>query len=130
MARATKRSAPVEAVRPYLEGVAKNLADKLYGPRGPAWGTKFTQIEDLLLELREVLTEEMLAQVLARQATLDLAAPSPCPGCRQPLPCRQRQPRRLRTRVGEAEWSEPEGYCPQCRKAFFPAGTEPGHRPQ
>lgn len=130
MAHATKRSAPVEAVRPYLEGVAKNLADKLYGPRGPAWGTKLTQIEDLLLELREVLTEEMLAQVLARQTTPDPATPSPCPGCQQPLPCSQRQPRLLRTRVGEAEWSEPEGYCPTCRQSFFPAGAKPGHRPQ
>jgi len=44
----------VEAVRPYLEGIAKNLADKLYGPKGPLWGTKLTQIENLLLELREV----------------------------------------------------------------------------
>src|ERR1700685_4407058 len=110
MARATKRSGPIEAVRPYLEGVAKNLADKLYGPRGPAWDTRLTQIEDLLLELRDVLTEEMLAQVLARQPPPAPAAlPPTCPGCQQPLPCGQRQPRRLRTRVGEAEWSEPEG---------------------
>jgi hypothetical protein len=131
MARATQRSTPVEAVRPYLEGVAKNLADKLYGPNGPPWGTKLTQIEDLLLELREVLTEEMLAQVLARQTLPDPAAlPPTCPGCQQPLTCSQHQPRRLRTRVGEAEWSEPEGYCPKCRQAFFPAGAKPGHRPQ
>ena len=29
-------------------------------PHGPAWGTKLTEIEDLLLEIREVLTEKML----------------------------------------------------------------------
>ncbi len=131
MARATKRSDPVETLRPYLEGVAKNLADKLYGPNGPPWGTTLTQIEDLLLELREVLTEEMLAQVLARQAQPDPAAPPPlCPSCQQPRTCGQRQPRRLRTRVGAAEWAEPAAYCPRCRQAFFPSVAASGHRPQ
>lgn len=131
MARATQRSAPVEAARPYLEGVAKNLADKRYGPNGPPWGTKLTQIEDLLLELREVLTEEMLAQVLSRQAVPDAppgTAPHPCPGCQQPLACTERQPRLLHTRVGAAEWSEPQAYCPRCRQAFFPSGAKPGDR--
>ena len=121
MARATKRSAPVETARPYLEGVAKNLADKLYGPTGPPWGTKLTQIEDLLLELREVLTEELLAQVLARQAAPDAPAAHPCPGCQQPLTCPDANARLVQTRAVEAEWSEPEGYCTRCRRAFFPA---------
>lgn len=133
MARATTRSASVDAVRPYLEGVAKNLADKLYGPGGPPWGTKLTQIEDVLLELREVLTEEMLAQLLARQVAPDAppaTAAHPCPGCQRTLAGTGRQPRRLRTRVGVAEWSEPECYCPKCRQAFFPPGAESGHRPE
>jgi hypothetical protein len=129
MARATKRSAPIEAVRPYLEGVAKNLADKLYGPNGPPWGTQLTQIEDLLLELRDVLTEEMLAQVLGRQAGTD-PTQHVCPGCKGPLACVDAHPRRVRTRAGVAEWSEPEGYCPQCRQAFFPSGAKPGDRPE
>lgn len=128
MARATKRSAPVEAVRPYLEGVAKNLADKFYGPNGPPWGTKLTQIEDLLLELRELLSEEMLAQLLARQAAGSSA--TTCSGCQRPIDCPDRNPRILRTRAGEAEWSEPEGYCPKCRQAFFPSVAKPGDRPQ
>ena len=47
MARAKKRTPKVEELRPYVEGVAKNLVEKLYGPQGPAWGTKLTEIEDL-----------------------------------------------------------------------------------
>jgi len=129
MARAAKRSAPVEAVRPYLEGVAKNLADKLYGPNGPPWGTKLTQIEDLLLEIRAFLSEEMLAQLLARQAAGSASA-ALCPGCQRPIACPDRNPRILQTRAGEAEWSEPEGYCPKCRQAFFPSGAKPGDRHQ
>src|SRR5438874_2386973 len=68
MARSPKRTPPVETVRPYVAGVAKNLVDKIYGPNGPAWGTKRTTIEDLLLQIRAVLTETRRAETLARQA--------------------------------------------------------------
>ena len=48
MARKSKRksktnSAPrIEALRPYREGVAKKLADEIFGPQGPGWGTTLT----------------------------------------------------------------------------------------
>jgi hypothetical protein len=129
MARSPKRTSKVEEVRPYVEGVAKNLVDKLYGPDGPAWGTKLTEIEDLLLELRAVLTEKMLAESLARQAAArDQQPPAvrTCPGCRQALACDDANPRLVQTRAGEAAWSEPEGFCSRCRRAFFPSVPEPG----
>ena len=132
MARSKKRSAKTEPVRAYVEGVAKNLVAKLYGPDGPPWGTSLTDIEDLLLEVRDVLTEQMLALALARQAqalSQQPAATRGCPGCQQPLPCAQANPRIVQTRAGEAEWTEPEGYCPRCRRAFFPPGQEPGPGP-
>src|SRR5215470_8975028 len=130
MARAQKRTPQVEEVRPYVEGVAKNLIEKLYGPDGPAWGTKLTEIEDLLLALREVLSERMLDEALARQAAARALAPAAlhCPGCHQPLACDDHQERVLQTRAGEAAWAEPEGYCTRCRRAFFPSVPEPGHR--
>ena len=129
MPRPKKRSAKVEEVRPYVEGVAKNLVDKLYGPDGPAWGTKLTEIEDLLLALREMLTEKMLGDALARQASAQPRGPSAartCPGCQQPLVCPDTNERILDTRVGEAEWAEPEGYCDRCRRSFFPSVQELG----
>ncbi len=58
MARGTKRTPPVEELRAYGEGVAKNRVEKLYGPQGPAWGTKLTRIEDVFLEIREMLHRE------------------------------------------------------------------------
>jgi hypothetical protein len=132
MARAKKRTPKVEELRPYVEGVAKNLVEKLYGPHGPAWGTQLTEIEDVLLEIREVLTEEMLDLTLAQQAAAADQRPQPyrsCPGCHQPLPCGDTNPRLLQTRAGETQWAEPEGYCDRCRRAFFPSVQEPGHRP-
>src|SRR5260370_34279403 len=71
MARKQKRTKEVDNVRAYLEGVAKNLDDKLYGPQGPGWGTKLTEIEDLCLDIREVLSEELLNLALKRQAAVN-----------------------------------------------------------
>src|SRR5260370_19260318 len=118
MAKAKKRTPLVEEVRPYVEVVAKNLVDKLYGPDGPPWGTKLTDIEHLLLAVRDVLTEKILAEALARQAATQAQRPPTyrcCPGCQQPLTCDDREPRLVHTDAGEAQWQEPPAYCRTCR---------------
>ena len=131
MARAKKRTPKVEEWRCYVEGGANNLVAKRYGPQGPAWGTKLTQIEDVRLEIRAVLTEKMLALTLAQQAAADpRGEPYHCgPGCHQPLPCDDTNPRTLPTRAGQAQWPQPEGYGDRCRRAVFPSVQEPGPRP-
>ena len=128
MATAKKRTPLVEEVRPYLEGVAKNLVEKLYGPDGPPWGTRLSEIEQLLLELRDVLTEKALAEALARQAATHPQRPPAyrcCPGCLQPLDCGDTDSRVVHTDVGDASWQEPQAYCRKCRRAFFPSDPEP-----
>src|SRR3989442_13460479 len=102
MARSKTRTPKVEQVRPFLESVAKNLVDRLHGPDGPPWGTTLTDIEDLLLQLREVLTEPMLDSAIARQAQTLAQQPEAartCPGCQQPLACGDANPRIVQTRV-------------------------------
>ena len=132
MARKQKRTKEVDNVRTYLEGVAKNLADKLYGPQGPVWGTKLTEIEDLCLDIREVLSEELLNLALKRQAAGHEQQTQEkfrnCPGCQRLLEWgdQETQERILETGAGEAEWSEPEGYCRRCRRAFFPSVAQAG----
>ena len=90
MARTKKATAKVEEVRPYVEGVAKNLVDKLYGPAGLPWGVTLTEREDVCLGVRAVLTEKMLEAALERQAADHPRRPSEfgaCPGCHRPLDC-------------------------------------------
>jgi hypothetical protein len=132
MARKQKRTKEVDNVRAYLQGVAKNLADKLYGPQGPVWGTKLSAMEDLCLDIREVLSEELLNQALQRQATAHTQQ-SPaefraCPGCQRPLDWEEKetQERLVETGAGAAEWSEPAGYCRPCRRSFFPSVPQSG----
>ncbi len=86
MARHKKRTPQGEEVRAYVEGVAKNLVEKLYGPKGPAWGTQLTEIEDVLVDVREILTEKMLDLTLAQQAAARAERPASfrtCPGCHE-----------------------------------------------
>lgn len=120
-----------DPVSNYLEGVAKHLVERIYGPDGPAWGTKLTEIEDTLLALRQQLSENMLAEALQRQA--DAEKPQEltcCPGCGRETQSepqkpdksnKQAEPRCLQTRTGEAQWHEPKSYCCKCRQAFFPS---------
>jgi hypothetical protein len=131
MARARKRTKEVDNVRAYLEGVAKNLADKLYGAQGPAWGTKLSEIEALLLDIREVLSEELLGLALQRQAAAHEQSQEKfrsCPSCQRPLAWdkQETQERVVETDVGEAQWAEPEGYCRRCRRSFFPSVPQSG----
>lgn len=132
MAFAEKASQEVEKVRPYLEGVAKNLVDRLYGADGPAWGTKLAELEDVVVGIRQALSESMLARALERQAQTEARPEScrRCPGCggavQEKPGGREPQPRRVLTRGGVAEWVEPEAYCRSCRRSFFPSEQKPG----
>ena len=131
MARYQVATAAADPVRPSLEGVAKCLVDRLFGPEGPAWGTKLSAIEDTLKAVRQVLTEKMLDEALQRQAnTVEQRPPAfqNCPKCGREV---QRDPdsddaRIHQTDVGEAEWLEPATYCHQCRRSFFPSDQELG----
>src|SRR5229473_3582495 len=133
MAHGKKSNREVEEVRAYVEGVAKNLADRLWGPQGPPWGTKLTQLEDLVVEIREVLSEKMLQLGLERQALTPAeerpSALQHCAGCGQappPDPEDPTEPRVVQTRGGDAQWQEPKHYCRKCRQAFFPSVQGPG----
>jgi len=125
----------VEALRPYLEGVAKKLADDLFGPHGPAWGTRLTEREDIALQARTIVSEKLLELGLERQAN---APASTRPAELQQCPCCQRllgqtqepAPRSLHTRAGEVDWTEPEQYCTRCRRVFFPAEQKSRHGSQ
>ena len=126
MAQFLISTTPADPVRPYLEGVAKSLVDRLYGDQGPAWGTKLCAIEDTIQAIRHVLSEKMLDEALQRQANTVDERPTPfqcCPKCGSEV---QKDPdkddhRILPTTVGEAEWCEPGTYCRKRRRSFFPS---------
>lgn len=130
MATAEKAPREVDECRCLLQGMAKNLVDRLYGPAGPAWGTSFSCLEGVALRLVESLRKAFLDLALSRQANAFLQdPPAPlclCPACdRDTLP-EDPEPRILFCRAGTVEWLEPQRYCRKCRKAFFPQSKSLG----
>lgn len=119
----------LKPVEPYLEGVAKSLVDRLYGPDGLPWGTKLEELVDTVDAVRKMLSEQMLARALERQAQ-SAGRPEPfvrCSGCDGPVEDKpDPEPRNVQTRVGEAQWDEPHCYCRPCRQAFFPSEQKSG----
>jgi len=132
MARSRSNSdGKAEAFRNYLEGVAKKIADDLWGPKGPPWGTKLSDLEEVALEARKIFSQKLVELGVARQAaTLLEERPEPaqnCPSCQRPFPePAQPSPRDMDTHAGEIHWQEPQEYCPRCRRAFFPSESKSG----
>lgn len=134
MATPEKTPREVDKCRCLLQGLAKILADRLYGPPGPTAGTSFAELEYTAAALARTLRKSFLDLLLSRQAATFLAAQTPfaCSGCgRDTLAVDDPEPRLLHTLQGDAEWLEPKRYCPHCRKAFFPQsqslGIDLGH---
>lgn len=130
MARKRVERPEVASQQPYLDGVAKNLADKLYGPNGPPRGTRFADLEELAVELGQTISRALLDRALACQAAAPAVDPVDdgelCPTCGEPGAAMEPEPRAITTRAGVAEWSEPRRHCHRCRRSFFPSVTRFG----
>lgn len=117
----------LNALGPTLRAAAKNVLYHAYGPDGLPWGTRFTDAEDVAVQVGDLLTREILQAAFQDQA----ARPHPddqtvCPCCSGSLDTRPDQPREILSRRGVVAWGEPAAYCPRCRRAFFPSVQEPG----
>ena len=92
-----------------------------------------TELEDVVVAIREVISEKMLAQALQRQAATVEQRPQKyrdCPGCGGAVLNKpgddEAEARSVLTRGGQADWVEPEKYCRKCRRSFFPSEQESG----
>jgi hypothetical protein len=130
MATLEKASAEVDNCRFLLQGMAKNLADRLYGLQGPPAGTRLTHLENIADQLTLSIRKYFLDLLLARQsAAFHQALPVDlrlCPACERETFPADPEPRLLHSRSGILEWQEPQRYCRRCRKAFFPQSRSLG----
>jgi hypothetical protein len=122
MAKETSSVEIPAALRPVLLATAKNLLHHLYGPKGPPWGTRFADLEEMMVQLSDALSSELLHQALQRQAEQPIPEPlQNCPTCGRPTKARDSERRTVQARIGTANWTEPSSHCDRCRKAFFPS---------
>lgn len=123
MATKTEPNEILQSVAPQLDAMAKNLLQQVYGEEGLPWGTPFSELEDVSMELAHHLARSLMQQAAQNQATQQIPEGyEVCPGCSKPVEKAAPRDRPLTTRAGEIEWSEPKRYCRKCRQDFFPSG--------
>ena len=127
MAHKTDPVATVHDQKHLIEGVAKHFLQKVYGAEGMPWGTKFSELEELAVQIGQAVSRSMMDQALANQAQTVPEEGETCGVCGAtirsgPPP----EPRTMATTVGQVGWEEPQRYCPKCRAAFFPSVPEFG----
>src|SRR4051812_45550110 len=106
----------LNALRPALQAAAKNVLRHAYGPDGMPWGTRFTDLEDMTVQVGRLLQTEVLgAARRGRAATPPPADLRGCPTCGGPLDEQDPEARDLDTRAGPVAWDEPAASCPRCR---------------
>lgn len=77
----------------------------------------FTVLEDSAIAVGDAIVEQIMEQELARHAEQS----HECPQCGQQGLRKGARERVIQTRRGEVKFTEPEFYCPRCRRAFFPS---------
>ena len=110
-----------------IQGVAKYFLEKVYGPDGMPWGTRFDELEELSVQIGQAMSRSMIDQALTRQAQSVPPEGETCSGRGGPVrSVDDTEPRGVLTRVGTVHWEEPKRYCPKCRAAFFPSDSSAG----
>ncbi len=82
-----------------------------------------TQIEEIVLQLRERLGKQMAQAVIARQDSRQPVEKMSCPQCECELEPKGEKENRVETRVGNLRIGRDYHYCPGCRQGFFPSGS-------
>lgn len=81
-----------------------------------------SQIEEMVLQLRQRLGEQMAQAVMARQEKRQPAEKVICPQCQGEAETKGQKRNRVESRVGSLQLERSYYYCPRCRQGFFPPG--------
>ena len=82
-----------------------------------------TQIEEIVLQLRQRLGEQMAQVVIARQENRQPAERMSCPECEGELEPKGQKGNQVESRVGGLRIERGYYYCPRCRRGIFPPGS-------
>ena len=81
MAHTTDPAAVVIDQEKLIQGVAKHFLHKVFGPEGMPWGTKFSELEELTIQIGQAISRTMMDQALANQAQAVPATAQTCGVC-------------------------------------------------
>ena len=81
-----------------------------------------TQIEDIVLALREKLSRAMVASVVESQENVQ-PVELRCPACGGSMRYKGRKEKVVESRVGTVELERDHFYCERCKEGIFPPGS-------
>lgn len=107
-----------DRLRHRLEEFAEELREEFGVVSAGENGCRLEAVEEWAVRVGDQLARQVMTkQVTPERAT---AAECECPRCHQMARWKGERKRRIETRRGVIHVSEPEYYCPGCRRSFFP----------
>ena len=114
-----------QAVRDKMRELAELVAREQYGPDGVPLEITFSQIEQLGHQVGR-LTATTFDQTVQHQHTDHFQHRHSCPQCGNACSLAREKPRELQTLDGSARLEEPEFFCTDCQRSFFPSTGHSG----
>jgi hypothetical protein len=114
-----------DRLRQRLDEMAAQLREEFGDVEVGESGCLLEAVEDWAVEVGDQLARRVMAEQIAPAGVS--AEEGQCPQCHQVARWKGQRKRRIETRRGPLHVSEPEYYCPHCRRSFFPADPNVGN---
>jgi len=105
---------------------AEVLIDELVEWTADTPAPSLTQIEDIVLKLRQRLSERMALAVIEAQAAVRPVPGPSCPTCGREMHYKDRKANTVESRVGCLPLERGYYYCAACDSGLFPPGSATG----
>ena len=114
--RTPTRAEKKAALMAQAEVIAEELLDWTEKTQDPT----LTEIEDVVLVLRQRMGRRLTETALESQANAEPLHFPTCPQCQQPMQPKGRKTKKVVTATGEVDVVRSYFYCPRCEQGLFP----------
>ena len=114
------RERKLKEIQEVAEGWGKMIAREAF-PDGLGFDVTLAQMEEYAIAASRALVKGAVESMTAIQGE-QLGEEAPCPVCGK-MCLLKRKSRPVVVRGGEVQLDEPVGYCPTCRRDFFPSAS-------
>ena len=101
---------------------AESLIDELLDWTDDTSEPNLSQIEEVVLELRERFSEEMAREAIEAQEAKQPVETPACPKCRQKMMYKGQKEVTPQTWMGDVRIERGYYHCAECKVGFFPSG--------